>query len=150
MKTLLSLLAACILSITTGCTNGPQFKVSPRTGANLVRVAVMAGVAPVLNKNPKYIPAAQAIGAGISAALANSPTITPDLISQYVSTVCKKNNVADEDIPLFITLAQTIYESYAAEYQPEVISSTDPNVLLYVYAFRDGLLAASSIASVKK
>ena len=151
MKTLQAI-TFCILFglFCAACANGPQLKVSPETGAILVRISVMAGVAPVLSNNPKYIPAAEALGTGIGAALAQNMTITPELIAQYVTRVCKEHNVADSDTTLFITLAETIYDTYVATYKPTVINSTDPNALLYINAFRDGLLSAAAIASTKK
>jgi hypothetical protein len=148
MKTLLALCITASLFL-SGCANGP-IKATPETGAVLVRISVMAGVAPVLNNNPKYIPAAEALATGISAALTSNATITPQLIGDYVYRVCKQHGVSDSDIPLFSTLANTIYEAYVATYKPTVISSTDPNALLYIYAFRDGMLSAAAIASAKK
>jgi len=149
MKTILSLIAACILFSITGCANAPQFKMSPELGAASVRVSVTVGAGLVLNKNPKYIPVTEALANGISAAISTSAVITPGLIAQYVTQVCEKYKVSSDDVGLFITLATTIYDTYVATYKPTVISSTDPNVLLYVNAFRDGLLAAAAIASSK-
>jgi hypothetical protein len=151
MKTLKAVLFCFVFGLfCAACSNGPQVKVTPETGAVLVRISVMAGVAPVLNNNPKYIPAAEALGAGISGALIENMTITPELIAQYVTRVCRNHNVAESDIPLFVTLAETIYDAYVATYKPAVVNSADPTALLYVNAFREGLLSAAAIASAKR
>jgi hypothetical protein len=151
MKTLQTLFFCVLFGIfCASCANVGQVKITPETGAVLVRISVMAGVAPVLNNNPRYIPAAEALATGISAALTSNPTITSQLIGDYVYRVCKQNGVSDSDIPLFATLAETIYDTYVATYKPAVISSTDPNALLYIYAFRDGMLSAAAIASARK
>jgi len=133
----------------SACSTTP-IKITPETGAMLVRISVMAGVAPMLSNNPKYIPASEALAMGIGAALQQNMTITPELISQYVNRVCREKGVSENDIPLFVTLAETIYDTYVATYKPTVINSTDPNALLYINAFRDGLLAAATIASTRK
>jgi len=151
MKTLQAVSFCIIFGLfCAACANGPQLKITPETGAVLVRISVMAGVAPMLNNNPKYIPAAEALALGIGAALKENMTITPELISQYVTRVCREKSVSENDIPLFVTLAETIYDTYVATYKPTVINSTDPNALLYINAFRDGLLSAATIASTRK
>lgn len=151
MKTLQAVLFCVTFGLfCAACANGPQLKITPETGAVLVRISVMAGVGPVLSNKPKYIPAAEALATGISAALTQNMTITPELIAQYVTRVCKEHSVSDSDIPLFVILAETIYDTYVATYKPTVINSTDPNALLYINAFRDGLLSAAAIASTKK
>jgi len=150
MKTIHAFTLCAIVALFSGCANGPPVKITAAQGAMIEKIGIMAGLAPVLNNNPKYIPAAEALAFGINAALTNNPTITPQLISDYVFRVCKQNGVSESDIPIFETLTQTIYEAYIVSFQPTVISSTDPNAILYINAFRDGMLAAASIARNRK
>lgn len=148
MKTPRLFLIVCLMSsLLGGCANVGQVKIDPVVGASLVRVTVGLGLIPVLNKNPKYKPAVAALAVGIDSVITSNATITPPLIAQFVTDICRKNGVADSDIAVFVGLAQTIYTTYVATYKPVVVSSADPNVLLYVTAFKDGLADAVNSVS---
>jgi hypothetical protein len=126
---------ACLLF--SGCANAPQ--ITPETGVAIVRSTVGVGLTLVLNKNPKYTAAAGALAAGIDVAISKSQTLTIQGIDSYVVDVCLKNGVSQEDTALFTGLANTIYTIYVAQYKPSVIISSDPKVILYVMAFKDGV-----------
>lgn len=132
--------------IPTGCQSFQ--KPSPEQGAALERVVVGAAATLALNKNPQYVPAATALAVGIDAAVAQNAIITPESIAAFVHQVCAGHGVTVQDEAIFANLAQSVYQVYTATYKPQVVSSADPQVLLYVGAFRDGLRDAVAAVSV--
>jgi len=148
IKISVALVAVLIAGLFSSCANGPQ--VTPETGAALVRSSVGVGLTLVLNKNPKYTAAASALAAGIDVAIASNSTLTLSAIDAYVSQVVIKNGVSAEDSALFTALANTIYTVYVSQYKPTVISSSDPKVLLYVNAFKEGVNDAVMVVGNSK
>lgn len=108
-------------------------------GSAAVRVATSAGAIIALNKNPRYLPVASALAAGMDAAISENATLTLEGIERYVRDVCTLHGVTDNDTSLFVGLAQSVYTAYVTAYRKEVVASTDPTALLYVAAFKDGL-----------
>ncbi len=128
-------LAAILLSL-SGCAN---FKMTPALGATAVRLTVGAGLGPVLSNNPKYVPVALALSAGIDAAIGNSTVLTLSGIDAYVKGVCEKYKLPDSDVAIFTNLVHAIYIGYTEEFKVTVIKTSDPQVLLYVNAFKNGV-----------
>jgi hypothetical protein len=112
---------------------------NPQGTAAALRISVGVGASLALNNNPKYAPAVAALAQGIDAAISQSATINPAQITAYVNAVCLKYGVKPVDVAIFDGLALSIYQMYVTTYKPAVVSSTDPTVLLYVNAFKDGL-----------
>lgn len=147
-KSILLTASIAVSLLFIGCTSTgttPQF--SPQMGADLVQLSTSVGGTVLLRNNPQYIPAAQAIALGVDVALAASPTLTIDGINQFISTTALAKGVNPIDVPLFQTLADAIYQAYTAQFKTAVVTSTDPNVLLYVNAFKNGLTTAAAGAS---
>lgn len=130
----IALVAILSLSLLPSCAN-----ITPATGSSLVRLTVGVGLTPVLSKNRKYIPVAEALAAGIDVAIGSSTTITLSGINFYVKGICEKEKVPEEDIIIFTGLADTIYNTYVEQYKVATISTADPKVLLYVAAFKNGV-----------
>lgn len=146
----LKLSFVALIAVLSGCATGQKFTVSPALGAAAVRLSVGVGGGMALNKNPRYVPAARALADGIDAAISTTPTLTLENIDAWVATVCEKNNVPSEDVGLFVSLANAIYAGYTQEFKTQVVSTADPNVLLYVQAFKAGISDAVIGASIPK
>jgi hypothetical protein len=140
-----AVLLAAVCLIPAGCQTVPN--PSPAQGAALERVLVSTAATLALNKNPQYIPAATALYLGIDAAVAQESAITPENIAAFVHRICSIHGVTPADEAIFTNLAQSVYQVYSATYKPAVVSSADPQVLLYVGAFRDGLHDAVAAVS---
>ena len=119
---------------------------TPQTGATALRLTTSLGAGRILQNNPRYIPAARALAAGISAAVAEKPTLTPENIAAFVRTLCARHDVAPADAAEFVNLAVAIYTTYVDTYRVEIVRLSDPRVLLYVEAFRAGLESALAAA----
>jgi hypothetical protein len=139
-----------LLAVLCGCASGQKFTVSPALGAAAVRLTVGVGGGMALNKNPRYILAARALADGIDVAISKTPTLTLENIDAWVATVCEKNNVPPEDVGLFVGLANAIYAGYTETFKTQVVSTADPNVLLYVNAFKAGISDAVIGAAIPR
>lgn len=148
LGTLLALTVMAVLILPGGCQN--LQKPSPEQGAAIERVLVSTSATLALNKNPQYVPAATALADGIDAAVTENAIITADSIAAFVHQVCASHGVTPADEVLFKSLAISVYQVYLVTYKPNVISSTDPQVLLYVHAFRDGLRDAVAVVSAPR
>lgn len=143
MKPIFFLLICALFS---GCATGSGGGMSAQQGAAALRVAVSTGATLSLAKNPRYIPLAQALAAGIDGALEEASEITPAAIARYVRAVCAKHDCPPADTAVFVNLAQAVFTAYVTAYRPQVVRATDPVVLLYALAFKNGL--ADAIAAV--
>jgi hypothetical protein len=141
LSRLTALLSVFVAILGTGCATSFQSP-SPQQGAASVRVATSTGVTFALSNNPDYAPAIAALAAGIDAALSESATLDPAKISAFVRRICAAHDVRPADVPIFVNLATGIYQAYVTAYRPQIVSATDPNVLLYIQAFKGGLLDA--------
>lgn len=137
----LSLVLLAALSF-AGCQTAPATDKTAAAVASL-QVATSVGATLSLAKNPKYLPAARLLVAGLDQALAGS--INADVIANFVGLVGTKTGLKPEEVALFASLANTVYEAYLSAYQPKIVLSSDPNAQRYIKAFRDGL--ATAIAS---
>lgn len=144
MKFLLSLLCAALLS---GCATTTLRPIPPEVGAAGAQGIVNIAATRALAKNPRYIPVAEALAAGVDAALGESAKIDPAQLSLWVRSVCATHHVSAEDVPLFVSIVQTLYDVYSAAYGTGPLITTDARVQLYAKALRDGLRAA--VAAVK-
>lgn len=139
----LSLVLLAALSF-AGCQTAPATDKTAAAVASL-QVATSVGATLSLSKNPKYLPAARLLVAGLDQALAGSIPINADVIANFVGLVGTKTGLKPEEVALFASLANTVYEAYLSAYQPKIVLSSDPNAQRYIKAFRDGL--ATAIAS---
>lgn len=141
LKAIALIFAAVLAALSfTGCvSNAPQIKVTPEQGAAAVRVAVSTGATLALANNPKEVPVAQALVAGIDVAVAANTTVTPEGIRSFVTDICAQYNVPANRVPLYVALSLNAYNAYTTAYKTQVVSATDPTVLLYVTAFKNGL-----------
>ena len=131
-------LALC-LSACTSAPNTPYTPPTPEQFAPALRATVATGATLALQKNPRYLPAAWALVMGIDAAVLGTGELTQENIATFVKEITTRHGVPAEDAPIFITLAQQIYLTYTATYKVQVVKTTDPRVLLFVTAFKDGL-----------
>ncbi len=139
MKIRLLLLVAAVAAVFTGCATTPKATMTPEQGAATIRAFTSTGATLALSKNPKVIPVAAAIAAGVDVALAGNEALTAESIANYVKAICVKHEVSVAETAVFINLAQTVYNTYVASYKPGVVSAADPRVLLYANAFKNGL-----------
>jgi hypothetical protein len=149
MKTLRSfwVSALCSLCLCVSLLSSACGTVSPQTGATTLRLTTSIGAGRILQNNPRYIPAAQALAAGIETAISAKATLTPENIAAFVRDLCANYDVAPPDAAEFVNLAVAIYETYVDTYRVQIVNTADPNVLLYIEAFRRGLLSAITTAT---
>jgi|GEM_PF-6503414 len=150
MKNLVTLTLTLTALAFAGCASGPQLsKPSPEQGATAVRITVSTAATLSLAKNPLYIPAAEALVAGIDAIATENAQLSPAVIARFVADVCARKGLPPTDAIVFTSLAQTIYTAYVSTYQTQVVSTADPTVKLYIGAFRDGLNDALAILAAQ-
>ena len=134
---LLSLLAL------TGCTSVPATAptATETTVASAVDDAVSVGLVPVLAKNPAYIPAAQALGAGLSTFAGD--TLTPADVHAFLSAaVAKGLALSPSDQATVEAVINAAWSRYAKNYQSTVTASVRPDVKLFLAAVADGITTA--------
>jgi hypothetical protein len=134
---ILALIIAIVIVATlfgTSCAS-----VAPQQGAAAVRVTTSTGVTLALSNNPDYASAVAALASGIDAAVTESASIDPTSIAAFVRRICAAHHVREKDIPVFVNLAGVAYQAYVTTYRPQVVSAADPNVVLYLQAFKAGL-----------
>lgn len=129
----LAAFAAMALLCFSGCASTPQGR------AVALRMVVSTGGTPALANNPRYIPVAEALVAGIDVALERTPTVTAENIRTYVRRICALHGLDDAETAVFVNLAQTVFVACQAELNATVVRSTDPVVRMYALAFKDGL-----------
>ncbi len=136
MRRIAFLLSAALFL--SGCATGSRPALTPEQGAAVLRVTIASGATIALNNNPKLVPAAQAIAAGIGGALSYEHQISSAALAGWVRSVCAAHEIPPSDIPPLIALVQTAHTLFAATY-PGVVSTADPRVVLYANAFQAGL-----------
>lgn len=122
-----------------GCATTPHISVSVEQGAAGVRFATATAATLALNKNPSCTPIAAALSAGIDMAISKATVLTPEEISGFVRAICAEHKASAGDTAFFVTLAVGFHQAYVTTFKDPIVNATDPRVLQYVHAFRDGL-----------
>lgn len=138
-RSLLTLAAALCALAFSGCTSSPQSTSSPDMAIAATRIATSQLVMPVLANNPEYEPALIALAAGIEGAIVLDQGVTPESVRALVDAVGAKFALDEKTRVIAAGAILDFYDLYADTYKPGVVSATDPTLLKYLTAFRDGV-----------
>ena len=136
------LLALIAMLIISGCSTIPGGKptATAQTISAIVQPVVTGAVPLVLNKNPGYAPVLLVIGDSIPAAFSTG-TLTPESIAGSLALLTVKAKLSlDADAQALIATALSIcVQQYQLQYGVQVANATDPNVVLILNSFAQGL-----------
>ncbi len=138
-RSLLLLATLALAGVLAGCTSRPQPAGAPDFGVAATRIATSQLVMPVLANNPGYEPALVALAAGIEGAIILDRGVTPESVRALVDAVGGKYDLDEKTRVLAAAAILDFYDLYAETYKGGVIDASDPRVLRYLQAFRDGV-----------
>jgi hypothetical protein len=137
-----------LLNFTSGCTTIKQADAQQiDTAAASIKFAVSQGLSPVLANNPEYVPAVQALSAGVSGVLLLEGGVTDVSARAFVAGIALKQPLDAKTQAIMAGVIVDAYQFYVDAYKPKVAASLDPNAAKLIAAFQAGVAQAVARAS---
>lgn len=111
----------------------------PATAAGFLRAGTTVAAYEGLKHNPRYVPGAAAMVAGIDVALTGNAVISDATIVAFVQGIAAKNHMEPAETLFLTTIARTAFQAFSAKYHVSEVLVSNPDAKLYLQAFRDGL-----------
>lgn len=95
-----------------------------------------------LENNPKYIPVAQAVLAGIDGVFLVDAGVTPESALAFADSVSLRYPMSDRSKAVLASALTDLYNFYVQTYKPTVVARLDPNAAHVLQSFRVALMTA--------